>query len=177
MPQYGKEIQYVIDQLSPDDEKLLGDFYCGNEEINTFIKATRKEKTNHVTYLYKNIESGEVIGFASISCSGIRREIGKYSETIPAIEICYFAVVNELHKLVYDESDKHFYLSDAMLIDLIARCRIITERYVGADYLILYSVPDAVHFYRRNLFSDFGEFMVSDNRVYLEGCTPMMMWL
>lgn len=175
VPEYGDEVQYEMKKLSPDDEESLGDFNCGNNEIDDYLKNRRKreEAFGAVTYIYKERRTEKVIAFASISCSGIRYEYQNVIQTIPAIEVRYFAVLNELHKMVFDKTDKHFYLSDKLFCDLIGKCREISVNHIGADYMILYAVPDAVRFYKRNAFKDYIEYMASDKNRYLEGCTPM----
>ena len=70
-----------------------------------------------------------------------------------------------------------YYISDAFLCLLIQEIRRIAEAYIGATHIILYSVPDAIHFYERNLFGDFERYMKPEQYHYLDGCKPMYMAL
>lgn len=176
---YGEEILYTIDPISPDDEKSLGDFDCGNESINEYLITTRKHEKVGVTYLIKDTVDFDIIGFVTISCSGIRyAPDSKWAETKPAIMVNYFALRTEYHGLPFSrasEIDKNdvFLFSDIVLSDVIKMCIEISEQRIGADYIILYSVPEKVNFYKRNLFEDYIQYMNKDYTRYLDGCVPM----
>ena len=93
-------------------------------------------------------------------------------------DIDYFAVSEKYQdiELTGSENPKdHYYVSDDFLSELLKEARRISEEYIGATHVILYSVPDAVHFYSRNLFVDFEKYMKPEQYMYLEGCKPMCM--
>lgn len=173
MYQYGREINYSIIKLSPDNEKLLGDFTCGNKSIDHYIHHDCLRDSNNICYLCINDDTRTIIGFATLSCSGIHYKVDNISQTLPAIQISYFAIGNEYQKLIYDEEDEHFYFSDKFFGEILIKCREITETHIGAQYLVLYSVPAARHFYERNFCTDYTEYMVRDNYPYLKDCIPM----
>ncbi len=177
MYQFGEEINYSIELLSPDNMKLLGDFSCGNESIDHYLHKRALEDTKNVCYLCRICDTNKIIGFASLACSGIYYKVDQYLETIPAIQISYFAVDAQIQKLPYDKMDLHYYFSDVFLCGILEKCREISDKYAGAEYIVLYAVPDAKHFYQRNLFQDYTEFMQRDHTRYLEGCIPMFMEL
>ena len=174
---YGQQINYTIEKLSPDNGKLLGDFSCGNEVIDHYLYEDAIKDTSSICYVCIDSSSNEVIGFAALSCSGIHFEVDSMRKTIPAIQITYFAIDIKIQDLLYDDKDDHFYFSDMFLCDMIKMCRDITENYIGAEYIILYSVPDAKHFYERNMFEDYTQYMKSDRYAYLDDCVPMFMQL
>ncbi len=174
---YGEEIDFKLSLLSPSSVELLGDFDCGNGVINDYLKKDSCGDGGCVTYLVVDKATRKIIGFASLACSGIHYCIGSYRHTLPAIEIKYFAITSGLHKLPQDRKEKHYYFSDRVLCELIRCCNDITERIIGAEYIVLYSVPEAVSFYRRNGFKEYDKFMNSDNIRFLEGCTPMYLVL
>lgn len=177
MYQFGREIDYSIEKLSPDNVKLLGDFTCGNKSIDGYLHKKCPEDMDSVCYLCVDNRIDRAIGFATISCSGIHFSVDNISQTLSAIQISYFAIDEKFHKLAFDEDDDHFYFSDKFFCDILVRCRDITENHIGARYIVLYSVPDAKHFYERNRFEDYTKFMVPDNNRYLDGCIPMFMEL
>lgn len=163
MPNYGDEINYTVAVMSPDDDELLGDFDCGNEIMNDYFNSKCKNDTDCVTYIFKQDDTNKIIGFASLCCSSIKYEYQKVSQSLPSIEIKYFAILAELQKLVYDTKDKHFYFSDMMLVEVIKICRNISDNIIGAQYILLYSVPNALKFYKRNGFENYSEYMIKDN--------------
>lgn len=177
MHKYGQEINYRIERLSPDNSRLLGDFSCGNEAIDDYLHEQALEDTKNVCYICIDEDRNSVAGFAALSCSGIQYVVDQRRETLPAIQISYFAVANDIQRLVFDETDEHFYFSDMLFAEILQKCREITEEYIGAEYVILYSVPTAKHFYERNFFKDYSEFMQSDHYQYLNDCVPMYMQL
>ena len=98
----------------------------------------------------------------------------------PAIKVDHFAVSIDYQDALWGklaEEDDHFYLSDMFLCSLINYARIISEKFVGASYMILHSVPDAKHFYERNGFQTFGEYMKLEKNYYVSDCIPMLLQL
>ena len=176
----GEEINFKLSEYSTEYAEQLKKFNCGNPVINEYILNKAKDDISTVTYLVINTDTNDVIGFISLACSGIRYTIstGKnyhVNETKPAIEIKYFAVINKFHKLLYDDTDEHIYFSDMVLGEALKKCRDISEKVIGAEYIMLYAVEEAVHFYERNLFETYAEYMSRDNIRFLDGCVPMYM--
>ena len=64
-----------------------------------------------------------------------------------------------------------------MLCEIIKRLFEISEDIIYFEYVLLYSVPNAVSFYERNGFRKFSEYMVSDSYMYIDGCIPMFLTL
>lgn len=176
---YGEEINYYITKLNSDNVDLVQSFTCGNELIDHYLKneAYRDEKA--VTYLYLEESSNLMLGFASISCSGILCQHEKTCITRPSISINYFAINTEIQHLPYDreQGEDRYCISDQMFCDLLSMCRMISNEYIGAEHVTLYSVPKAYSFYRRNMMSEFTEYMTRENYPYIEGCIPMFMAL
>lgn len=44
---------------------------------------------------------------------------------------------------------------------------------IGAAKIVLYAVPQAISFYKRHGFKEFGDTMYGDEGYYVEGCKPM----
>ena len=174
----GEDIPFEIVLFTSKYKNAVKDFDCGNEVINQYLTEQAYDDINAVTYLVINSDNKEVIGFISLCCSGIRYTTDEsFHVTLPAVEIKYFAIINSLHKLVFDDTDDHFYFSDKVLCEVLRMCRDISERIIGARYILLYAVDSAVRFYERNLFTPYTEFMSKDKIRFLDGCTPMFMEL
>lgn len=172
--QYANEIHFRFEKLDIANYVKIENFDCGNESINDFIKDKNRclDRTLGVTYVFIDERDNRAIAFATIACSGITHSYQGNRFTIPAIEIKYFAIVQRLHRLLYDNDDEHYYLSDHFLCYLMNRCMDISED-IAAKYIILYSVERAKKLYSRVGFADFSEFMEPDSYRYINGCAPM----
>ena len=151
-------------------------FSCGNSEIDKYFKEQADQDSN-VCYAYYDKKAGAVIGLASVCCSGINLNDEQITVLYPAIKVDYFAVSVDYQDVVFPGAscDDHFYLSDMFLCSLINEMKTIANNCVGAAYIILYSVPSAEHFYKRNYFTQFKDFMKPEQHRFLDGCVPMFM--
>lgn len=176
---YGEDIKFHVEVLTINNHSLVHDFRCGNSTIDNYINDPDKCCTanNVVSYLFIDDIDQVVIGFISISCSGITHSYQGSTHTLPAIEIHYFAISNELHHLSFFKDDSleesHYYFSDHILYTFMHFCEEISSTIIGADYILLYAVESAINFYKRIGFTDFHEYMKPDNYQYLNGCQPM----
>ncbi len=166
----------VVDKTTPS---IFSDFTCGNETIDKHFQKSDFQDT--VCYAYVDRKANATVGLADICCSAINCI---YDDTIvimhPAIKIEHFAVSLDYQDALWDklaEEDDHFYLSDMFLCSLINYARVISEKFIGASYMILHSVPDAKHFYERNGFQTFSEFMKLEKNYYVNDCIPMLLQL
>ncbi|MFU0827853.1 MAG: hypothetical protein ACFWTJ_10045 [Lachnoclostridium sp.] len=174
---YGNEISYDIIKLGKNNYTLLKDFDCGSETLNNYFREECENDDSVVTYLFVDKKLNKLIGCVSLACSGIMYEVGKYVNTFPAIEIKYFAVRSCYQDLLYEASEdsEHYYFSDELLSSIIFKCCDISQNIIGASYLILYSVKDAVHFYRRNKFIEYNEYMKKNKNQEITDCYPMFL--
>ena len=53
---YGKDIPYRIELLSPNKQCALGDFSCGNEYLDKYLKVDSIKDENVVTYLFRKLQ-------------------------------------------------------------------------------------------------------------------------
>ena len=60
---------------------------------------------------------------------------------------------------------------------VISHCRDISEKYALVDYIVLYADKKAYRYYERNNFSDYTEFMVSENNQEIVENIPMYLKL
>ena len=165
-----------MERLKKMDAFIL-EFSCGNAEIDRVLKEKAVNDTDYVTYLFRDSETEEVIAFASINCSGIIFQEGIHVEVLPAVEIRYFAVAEKYQHIQMQEyqeyGDNKFCISDFLFCKLIEEIREITCSTIGARYIALYSVPNAVGFYKRNCFEEFKEIFTPENKMYTHDCVPM----
>lgn len=169
-----------MEVVSEESASIFSGFTSGNPEIDKYFQEKAASDSRNVCYAFCNQENGDVIGLAALCCSGINLDDAKLVELIPSIKIDYFAVSEKYQDIELsgsDDPEERYFVSDAFLSFLIKEIREITESYLGATHIVLYSVPDAVHFYKRNLFCDFEEFMKPEQYRYLDGCKPMYMAL
>lgn len=174
-------LKYSVELADTQHQELMERFDCGNGEINGYLAKKAVSDHSARTYLYLNDDTGDVIGFVTLACSGIMVKVDEFRETLPAVEIKYFAVANAYQKVVLlgvpGDSDNHYYVSDELFANAVAMINEITKHTIGASHIILYSVPTAVNFYQRNFMEDFNEYMVPNRTSYLEGCVPMFCML
>ena len=75
------------------------------------------------------------------------------------------------------DSTRYETLSRALFGLLIKYIENITRNYVGATHISLYSVPQAINFYKRSGFVEFDSYMQRDKKNYIARCTPMFLTL
>ena len=85
--------------------------------------------------------------------------------------------VHEALELRDKDSKRYETLSRALFGILIKYIESITINYVGATHISLYSVPQAVNFYKRSGFVEFASYMQRDKKTYIEQCIPMFLAL
>jgi hypothetical protein len=190
----GEDIDYEIRLISDLTNRCaVEDFWCGNDYISKYLQIKAFDDPCNVTYvvLEKTTEHKKdvVLGFFTLCCSGIycnntesapeKKDDSGESVTLSAIKCDYFAIRKDLHGLPYTAESKRakFNFGDWIFYELIRKCIEIGRKYVGAQYLILYSVPDKVQFYRRNRLQEFKPYMFRDNTYAISDCVPMFMSL
>ena len=175
---YGENINFDIYKLTNEHLSLAEDFKCGNDEIDKYLKTKALEDLecgNSFTRIIIDKDNSELIGYYSINCSSIVMENSNHKYFSPAIEIKMFALCEKYQgiKLSNFDDEDDMLFSDHILCEIIYKIVEITEKYISATSIILYSVPNAVSFYKRNGFELFEEYMVTSNELYLKDCIPM----
>lgn len=170
------EINSNVQTISNIDVSTL-EFSCGNKQIDKYLHTDASKDINNVTYVFTDADSSEIIAFASLRCSGIIFSTSSSLETYPAIEIRYFATSEKYQHIPMDggQDDSRFCISDCVFSQLISMIREIAEETVGARYITLYSVPDAVGFYKRNFFVELPTMFTPEHYRYIDECLPMYM--
>lgn len=174
---FGKDINYSITRFAENYEQLVQSFDCGNEVINDYLKNKANSDTQATTFIITDNDNKRVICYYSLSCSGfVITSSGKFI-IYPAVEIKMFAIDSKYQHMRYSEDIEEGNLSDLLFSSVIADIYNFTEEYCGADKVILYSVPDAENFYKRNGFNRFERYMLKSTSLFTDGCIPMYMSL
>lgn len=175
---YGNEIPMSFERLNNDNVKYLQDFDCDNANINRcVIEDSLSKKT--VTYLMIDTKADILVAYCSLACTGVVEQVANIDYSmIPkmrsAIEIEFFAVHKDYRSLKFEESSKRYdTLSSVIFRYCISYAKRIANEMVGAEMLVLYSVPKAVSFYKRSGFTPFRSNMGVDEDPFLKGCVPM----
>lgn len=178
--EYGEDINFIFSALTNDtykrfEEYNLDSFDCGNQEINKFIlNKDFLNIDNGITYGFFHEEDKALIGFAVLNCSGITcTPDNNYVETLPAIEILYFAIMEQYHGIQYEKDSEDDYTFSQFLFGYILNeiSNIALTR-IGARFVTLYSVPNAQNFYKKFEFLEFEKFMIKERKLYIDGCIP-----
>lgn len=169
---------FSLERLNSKTQKYCNDFDCGNEYINAFVRDTNSESTDRVSYIYVDNRIKKAACVYSLACSSIILQSAANITLIPAVEIKIFALDrNFQHKSygVYERSkdDEDLTYGDVFLSNAISSIVDFTTNICGSEYIVLYSVPEAEHFYKRNYFENFDNFMSPDQTIVNEDCIPM----
>lgn len=172
---YGENIKLSTPKLlTKDDISLIKSFDCGNEVINDYLKEHAYNDPQSATFVIYDTEVNQAISYYSLSCSGFVINQNSHILIYPAVEIKMFAVDDKYKHIPFSQDDD-FTLSDYIFCSVISKIYDFTENECGADKIILYSVPKAENFYRKNGFIRFHEFMLKSESMFLNGCIPMYM--
>ena len=165
--------KYKFKRISSVDIELIEEFSCGSDELDKKLKDMKKNDEG-TTFVFLDETNGQIIGYCTYCASSLKKSYENDSVTYPAAEIKYFAIDKVYQHKSYDED---FNFSDLMLCEILKKLIEISEETISFDYILLYSVPDAVSFYKRNGFLEFTEFMKKDSYTYIDGCIPMFFTL
>jgi len=117
-----------------------------------------------------NAETDDVVAYFSLLSSALLHGDPVNLNAIPAIELKMFAL------------DKHYHgsdLSSELLDAIIVTIQHYSNKYIGADVVILYSVPveRVISLYKSKGFIELGESLTAFKDELTEGCVPMYMVL
>lgn len=186
---YGEEIDFSIKLLKFKDKKLIQKFDCGNDSLNSYIKLEIFDEDSLNTddglhFKVVNNTTKDIIGFFSLAASGVYEKCDNYIKVHPAIKIDVFAIDKRFQKLHFDKNSEQstldtdkFYFSDLILTEVVKKIRYINENHASVDFIILYSAKNKVHFYKRNLFLEFTEYMKNEFNTEISNNIPMYMEL
>lgn len=168
---FGEDI--ILDYSDLQSCKSLQSFTCGNDSIDNIIKEKLIDDTMTKSFAVSDKESTDIIAVYSLSCSGFIVQSYQKVFIYPAVEIQYFAIHEKYQDIQYCPDTSYGCLSNILFDRIIAEIYDFTDKYCGADKIILYSVPTAHDFYIKSGFQDFEEYMLKSQDRFLDGCIPM----
>ena len=171
---YADDIQFSFYCPEIDDyESFKTDFSSGNSSIDDKIYNERYNN-NFVDYFVIDNKNNRIIAVYSLACSAcIYSDYGKH-HFYSAIEIEFFAVDVHYQDIKAVDSDEGC-LSSIIFRSVLSRIMDISFEVIGATKIILYSVPNAVSFYQKNGFLEFGIDILKNTDWYTDECIPMYM--
>ena len=152
-------------------------FRCGQDVIDKYFEEKLLTDDDAVSYCFwSDSNKQDLVGIASLSCSGIIIKSHDRFNITPAIEVKIFAVDEKYqHQLFPDDDSGEQNWSDYCLYYLIEKIYEIAENVCGASHIVLYSVPEAVSFYRRHKFQKFVGDMAGASNFFVDECIPMFL--
>ena len=176
MEKIGSNYSIDLQILNQSNKEYTKNFCCGNSEIDSYFRNRAAKDKTAVTYMYIDTDTNTLIACVTISCSAIFTESDEeqsFSTILSAMEVKYLAVDENYQHIPYFKDSERPTLSDQMFDDMIFRMYELSHSHIGASKIVLYSVPQAVNFYRKHGFKAFGESMYGDEGYYVQGCKPM----
>ena len=155
-----------ITRLTQQYVPLVGQFKCGNDVIDNFLKnGDALDENQGITYILLDDDECFIIGYYNIEAGRVDRieEIGDYVSYIPmggSVNINYLAIHNKFKRTKIGEVEgKHVYLGDLLLRDCEKRILKLRDQ-VGMAFITLYSTEQGFHLYHeRNNYELFEEDM------------------
>ena len=123
-----------------------------------------------VIHYILDAETDDLVAYFSLLSSALLHGDPKNLNAIPTIELKMFALDKRYHG-----SD----LSSDLLDAIIATIQLYSNKYIGADAAILYSVPakGVINLYKSKGFIEVGGLLTAFKDEFTEGCIPMYMVL
>lgn len=156
--------------VSEVDEKLLKRFRCKEESLAAFLSSCAVNYNNAGagnTTVLLDIEKDRIIGYYTLKCSYVKvhdKEMSDYPRFIPAIEIARFAIDNRYEKKGFGKG---------LFSWVLERISDIITNHVGAQFMILFSLPTVTEFYRKFDFKELDSTMAMYECKENEGCICM----
>ena len=170
---FAKEELFSLKRLNGKTYEYCKNFNCGNDYLNQYAIDTSTDITDAVSFMYVDNKINKAACIYSLSCSSIIHNSGDNLSLIPAVEIKMFALdVAYQHRDYSDDPEDGTY-GDVFLSFIISTIRDFSESQCGCDYVVLYSVPQAESFYKRNFFEKFERYMQPDKSIINTDCVPM----
>lgn len=190
MPPLIYNFTYYSVILSDINKHLLNNFCCGIDAIDQYVKDVAindNKEGKGVTYLVVDSTRDVVVAYYTLSSTSLLCMVDNDSdnghndnitiEGISAVEIKLFAVNNSYQDtLCHDASLGNKLISDIILGSIIGDIYNITLNILGAEVIMLYSIPSAVDFYERNQFLPLDEYKAFHSD-FTEDCVPMYLRL
>lgn len=175
---YGEQYSVDIQILTTENQRYVEGFSCGNPSIDNYFRAKAVTDRTSVTYLFLDSDDDQLIACVTLACSAIfsdneQEQEKQFSTILSAMEVKYLATDERYQHIPYTASSNSPSLSDCLFDYMIYYMDNISHTKIGASKIVLYAVPQAISFYERHGFKEFGETMYGDEGYYVEGCKPM----
>lgn len=170
---FAKEELFSLKRLNGKTYKYCKNFNCGNDYLNQYAIDTSTDITDAVSFMYVDNKTNKAACIYSLSCSSIIHNSGDNLSLIPAVEIKMFALDVAYQHRDYSDNPEDGTYGDVFLSFIISTIRDFSESQRGCDYVVLYSVPQAESFYKRNFFEKFARYMQPDKSIINTDCVPM----
>lgn len=168
---YGADIPIEIQLLNHENQTYTDHFSCNYETVDQYFREIAPYDNTVVTYLFIDTELDTLVACMSIACSAIFVQ-DSFSNFISAMEIKFFAVAEQYQHLPYQKNAK-LPLAHYIMMHMLQTMWELSHSSIGASKVVLYSVPEAVGFYKRCSFKEFGDAMIGDQGEFVDGCLPM----
>lgn len=170
-----------LEPLTDDNYHLVEGFSCGNIFFDEFLAEDALYEISSRIYLIV-YDNNTLLGFFGLSSTGLTTirsdEHNKEIFNKSAIEISFFAIDTSFQHMYFNEKAKEekmkIYLSDIVFIMIISYIQNYMKKFIGIEFVVLYSVPEAVKFYQKHNFEEFDDSMMPSTKQYLSDCTPMV---
>lgn len=187
MPPLIYNFNYYTVLLDATTEHFLDSFCCGDNLFDRYVKESalkESEEGKGVTYLVIDSTREVIVAYYTLSATSLLYVLDNGSDDennniqgIPSIEIKMFAVnINYQDTLCSSGKLGDQLISDIILGSIIGDIYNITRNIVGAQMIMLYSIPKAINFYKRNNFLPLDEYKAFYSN-FTEGCVPMYLKL
>lgn len=175
--EYGEEIDIKFVVLEREHKDIAEQFRCGNDYIDKFVRSISYKDKETVTHAAIDVKNNQIIAILTLVATGIYTEPSKLSKrekmVISAVEIRYYAVDKRYQKMPYSQNKSDNTLSYQIFNKYIRDIFELSKHHIGIKKIILYSVDEAVDFYKRSNFHDFKKYMVRLDKREIRGCVPM----
>lgn len=168
---HDRSFRLVARPLSNQYRRQIQGFRTSNAAISQFLKSESfaYEHTGHTrTTVFLDDLSNQMVAFSSIKCSSVRVEsLGKIF-TYPAVELVMLCVDDQYRRMGIGEAAFSYVLRE------ISKVREL----IGIQLVTLFSVKDAVDFYKRKF--NFRELCQGMHALYSPSygtCVPMFLAL
>ena len=162
-------------KLTPDTEDYLQNFQCGNPNIDRYFREEALNDENSSTYIFVDQNTDTLLACVSLCCTGIiflsPSNFSIVEHTVPAYEIAYFATNQQFQGQLFNGSG--ITISEKIMHIVINFINSECCSLVNASKIVLYSVPEAVHFYEKCSFYSIESYMLRSNDPVVQNCIPM----
>ena len=133
-----------------------------------FNEYLQNSDDSAVIHYVMDADTDDLIAYFSLLASALLYGDPANLNAVPAIELKMFALDRRYHGSE---------LSSELLDAVITTIQLYANRYIGADVIVLYSVPvdGVMKLYKSKGFIEVGDLLTAFKDQFTEGCIPMYM--